>query len=29
MFKVPAGAKGNAQKVLEWKSKYGSEKLKE
>lgn len=25
MFKVPAGAKGNAQKVLEWKSKHGSE----
>lgn len=25
MFKVPSGAKGNAQKVLDWKSKYGSE----
>ena len=25
MFKVPAGAKGNARKVLEWKKKYGSE----
>lgn len=25
MFKVPAGAKGNAQKVLDWKKKYGSE----
>ncbi len=25
MFKVPAGAKGNAQKVLDWKSKHGSE----
>ena len=24
-FKVPAGAKGNAQKVLDWKDKYGSE----
>ena len=24
-FKVPAGAKGNAQKVLNWKQKYGSE----
>lgn len=24
-FKVPAGAKGNAQKVLNWKEKYGSE----
>lgn len=24
-FKVPAGAKGNAQKVLDWKKKYGSE----
>ena len=24
-FKVPAGAKGNAQKVLDWKSKHGSE----
>lgn len=24
-FKVPAGAKGNAQKVLNWKKKYGSE----
>ena len=25
MFKVPAGAKGNAKKVLAWKEKYGSE----
>lgn len=25
MFKVPSGAKGNAQKVLDWKQKYGSE----
>ena len=25
MFKVPSGAKGNAQKVLNWKEKYGSE----
>ena len=25
MFKVPAGAKGNAKKVLEWKAKHGSE----
>ena len=25
MFKVPAGAKGNARKVLEWKKKHGSE----
>ena len=25
MFKVPAGAKGNAQKVLDWKKKHGSE----
>jgi len=25
MFKVPAGAKGNAQKVLNWKEKHGSE----
>ena len=25
MFKVPSGAKGNAQKVLDWKSKHGSE----
>ena len=25
MFKVPAGAKGNAKKVLEWKEKHGSE----
>lgn len=24
-FKVPSGAKGNAQKVLDWKKKYGSE----
>ena len=24
-FKVPSGAKGNAQKVLDWKEKYGSE----
>ena len=24
-FKVPSGAKGNAQKVLDWKSKYGSD----
>lgn len=24
-FKVPAGARGNAKKVLEWKKKYGSE----
>ena len=24
-FKVPAGAKGNAQKVLDWKAKHGSE----
>ena len=24
-FKVPSGAKGNAQKVLNWKKKYGSE----
>ena len=24
-FKVPAGAKGNAQQVLDWKEKYGSE----
>ena len=24
-FKVPAGAKGNAQQVLDWKAKYGSE----
>lgn len=24
-FKVPAGAKGNAQKVLDWKDKHGSE----
>ena len=24
-FKVPSGAKGNAQKVLNWKQKYGSE----
>lgn len=25
MFKVPSGAKENAQKVLDWKEKYGSE----
>ena len=25
MFKVPAGARGNARKVLEWKKKHGSE----
>lgn len=25
MFKVPAGARGNAKKVLEWKAKHGSE----
>lgn len=25
VFKVPSGAKGNAQKVLDWKEKYGSE----
>ena len=25
MFKVPAGARGNAKKVLAWKEKYGSE----
>ena len=25
MFKVPSGAKGNAQKVLDWKQKHGSE----
>lgn len=24
-FKVPSGARGNAQKVLDWKEKYGSE----